>query len=170
VCAERKATVWAKVPETGPLFLCDACADEVADESVAEFGLPPSPELREATLAFVRAQREVTFWHLGRFLTQRGVPIDGHYDIPHPDDPSQLLWLGMSAAMVGLVIDLLNAGDLVPRRTSLTTYLNHGGGLDLPVAWPTSGVASGEFNQVWLPVVLQLPRRRPGRRRHSGSK
>jgi hypothetical protein len=165
LCAQRTATVWVMAAENDPCFFCDACSREIVDESVAEFGAPPSPELRAATLAHVRDHREITFVELAEFLIQRDVPVDGDYAIVQPDDPSLIIWPGMSAEMLGLVVDLLNAGALVTRMTSVETYLSGGIFPTLPVAWPSPDCRPDGVPQAWLPVVLALPRPRPSQRR-----
>ncbi len=170
-CEERAATLWVRCAETGPLFLCEPCADGMEEESVTEFGMPPSLELRAATLAFVRERGEVTFVQLAVFLMKRDVPVDGDYAITAPDDPSLMFWIGMSAEMLGLVFDLVNAGELVIRPTSVETYSRDGILLNLPLAWPSPHCRPEGAAETWSPVVLAQPRPRRRRRRpHAASK
>jgi hypothetical protein len=154
-CRLKDAVYWNHDDELGELLYCEDCMDEVYEPFVYEEIEPAPPELVSATLAFIVEHGTVTFHQLARFLSARGVRVDGNYAVIHPDDWGCWVWADASGEMMDLVSSLEDEGNIVYRPTSRQTYLDNGGVPDfakpkLPDKWGMP------WRDRWVPTVLAL--------------
>lgn len=107
-------------------------------------------EIKEAFRYFIEQKDYVTFVNLIEFFESH-IELKGDWYIAEPQNPTIILWKGMSEEFVNAIAELLKEEKIFIFPTSHLTYMADGGLLKLPLARSIRNYKKPH----WLPVCFR---------------